>query len=771
MTLRYNRTTSFHSIDNRKNRFYKEKTMQETSPQYRKINDLFIPLFVLSILTVYTYGILLVVPYPGFAFNTSNGRVIEIYSPQTPNLQINDILVQIGPVSWESYKKDSWLVLFEGVQKGETVEITVKRNDTEKVIPWKFAGFDQDVFKTRLFNTWVLAFVFWFAGTAAQILIRPKDERRRLFIAANYLTALWLIFGTLSSRHLWGSSILLHAVTWLFLPVYLHFHWLFPRPLKELPKAVWILIYLTGFVFAGMEFIQVLPKSLYALAFLGALGGSILLEGLHYIRQADQRRTVLMLALAILIAFIPSVGLGILVLTRSLPDIGPVALFALPIMPLAYFYVIFRRQLGGLEVRFNRFISLYAFLILVGTALMFLIVPLTDMEEISHQALILLGGLAFLAVVYLTIVIFPAFQVFVDKRFLGITLPHQNLQETYSARISTSTSTASLLHLLEKDVFPSLLVRQYAVMQFSNGNLKALLTKNIIVNQLPKEKDIERLTSRAGKYAHNFSSDNEWIRLILPLKAGDSLIGFWLLGQRDPDDLYSQVEIPILQAIANQTAIALSNILRAEEVKAMYQADIERYEKERMRLALELHDNILNQIAFLRSNIDDTHLSPKFQTAYDELIHRLRDIVSDLRPAMLMYGLKSAIEELADNLMERSGDKIKIHVDIEASEERVPENIEKHLYRIVQEACENSLRYSNAQRIGIFGKLTPLKIDLVVEDDGDGFEMEPEMNSLIAKNHFGLAGMIERARLIDAEISFQSAPNAGVKIYISWSGS
>lgn len=315
-----------------------------------------------------------------------------------------------------------------------------------------------------------------------------------------------------------------------------------------------------------------------------------------------------------------------------------------------------------------------------------------------------------------------------------------------------------------------MLVRQYAFMRLSNNNLEALLTRNITADQLPGKKDIDGLTSRAGKYIPVFSSEKEWIRLILPLKAGDTFIGFWLLGRRDPDDIYPLAEIPILQAIANQTAIALSNIHHAEQLKTMYQSDIERYEKERMRLALELHDSVLNELAVLRTNLDENNISPKFQSSYEELTRRLREIVSDLRPPMLMYGLKPAIEELADNLMERSSDKIKIHVDIQAGEERVPENIEKHLYRIVQEGCENALRHAHAQRIGIFGMLTSQKIDLVIEDDGKGFDMPPEMSSLLVNSHFGFAGMVERARLIDAEISFKSAPNMGLKIYITWAG-
>lgn len=745
--------------------------MRKTSPQRWQISELLLPISVFLILVWYTYGILFIAPYPGFTYNNSNGRVGTIYSPseQTPTLQQDDILVQIGPVTWKSYKRDARVLLFEGIQPGEIVQITVIRNGETLTIPWKFSGFDPTEFKTRFLNIWGLAFIFWFFGTAAQLLIRPKDGHQRLFIAANYLTALWLIFGSLSSFKLWESSILLHAVTWLLLPIYLHLHWVFPRPLKELPKTVWTIIYLIGLAFAAAEILQILPKGLYALAFLAALLGSIILAGMHYIRQVDKRRDVSLLATSIFVAFFPAIIFGILVVAGTTPPLGPATLFSMPFMPLAYFYVIYRRQSGGLEVRLNRLISLYSFLIFLGTVLFSLVVPIISLD-ISFETSIFIGVLVVLAATSMAIITFPIFQAFVEKRYLGIKLPYQNLQEIYSNRIAASTSTSDLLQLLEDEVFPSLFIRQFACMQVFNGKLKTLLTGNISPEQLPHENDVSLLVSQIGMYLPYTSSESSWIRLILPLKAGDAFIGFWLLGRRDPDDLYPLAEIPILQSIANQTAIALSNVLHAEEVRKLFQLDVERYEQERLNLAHDLHDSILNQLAVLRNNLGEA-VPPTFQSDYEELTHRLREIVSNLRPSMLMYGLKPAIIELADNLMERSGDKVKIKVDLEASKERIPEHMEQHLFRIVQEACENSLRHADARTVSIYGTLAPGKVDLNIHDDGKGFDADTKLDpdNLLANHHFGLSGMVERAFLIGAKIKIHSGPGTGTRIHLTWS--
>lgn len=746
--------------------------MRKNLVQNWQFSEILLSLFVFSILVFYTYGILQVAPYSGIYINNVTGLIVEIYSKQeqAPALQVGDKLLKIGNITWEDYKRDARVVFFEGVQPGEVVEIIVIRDGREIVVPWKFPGFDQNVFETRFFNIWWLAIIFWLFGLAAQVLVRPRDIQRRLFITIAYLTALWLAFGSLSYSHLWGSSILLHAVTWLILPAYLHFHWVFPRPLKELPNAAWIVFYSLGFALALAEFFQALPKSLYAVGFLAALLGSVILEGLHYLRRKDQRRDILFLITGILVAFIPVIGLGILVIVGSAPTLAPAALFSLPFMPLTYFYLIARRQLGGLKIRVNRFISLYAFLILFGTVFLALAVPVTNLNA-SFETAVLLGIFIFLGTAYLAITFFPVFQAAVDKRFLNIRLPYENLQETYSSRIAACTSIQDLLGLLEKDFFPSLFIRQYAFLQVREGKLKTLLVKEVPAQDLPAEDGISSLVERGGKYLPALSPSDDWIRLILPLRAGDSLIGFWLLGKRDPDDLYAQVEIPILQAIAHQTAIALSNILQTEQLWKLYQANSERNEKERLAIARDLHDSVLNQLAALRNNLADIDLPPTFQRDYEELTKRLREIVRDLRPEMLTtYGLAAAIKALADNLMERTSDRVKIHADVQAGEERVPENVELQLYRIVQEACENALRHAKASLIRITGLISPQTVDLSVQDDGIGFDMgtQVELDALLTKNHYGLAGMVERARLIGAEIRIQSSLNPGTKIHILW---
>jgi signal transduction histidine kinase len=729
----------------------------------------------LVVLLVYTYGLLVVAPYSGFYFNPSNGQVIYLYLTPTPadGLQLGDRIESIGDVSWSSYKADAEQTFLSDAQSGDVVQITVIRDGNRVVVPWKFPGFNWNEFWNRLPNLWLIAYVFWFFGMVTQLFVRPKDVRWRLMAVASYFTSLWLIFGSLSLWQMWMGSSLFHAVTWIVLPLYLHLHWEFPRPVKKSPAVVWIAIYSAGFVLAALEMFHLLPRSAYFFGVLLMFSGSIFLLFLHFLKQPTHRRDIGFLLVVIVLSFLPMISLSVAGVVGSMPANSPLALLSLPIMPAAYFYIIYRRQLGGLELRANRLLAIYSFLILFVTIMLPIIASAT--VAVRTRGTITIVTLAFTVLSVMTgILLYPRFQIFVEQRLLGIKLPLRNLLEIYSTRITTSTSLPSLLRLLQDEVIPSLLVRQFAFFQAQNGSSKALLSIGLDENDVPGHLAFSSLMSISEKYRLPDEVDRPsipaWIRLVLPLRLGEDVIGFWLLGRRDPDDIYLQADVSILQSLANQTAIALSNILQTERLTAMYQADINRYEEERLRLALDLHDSILNQMAALLMIMDDNCLTPAFQESYDGLTHRLREIVSDLRPPMLNYGLKAALDDLAANLVERSKNELSVVVDMDVWDLRYHPNVELHLFRILQEACENVLRHADARNIIISGRLKTDEIRLQLEDDGVGFDTSKgvDLDTLLAQKHFGLVGMIERAMLISADVSFHSTPSSGTKIQIVW---
>lgn len=736
-----------------------------------------VALVVLAILLFYTFGLLFVAPYPGLYFNPTDGEVLEIFVPQDsrPILVDGDLIERVGGMSRDEFLRNRNLHFFQGMQKGQTVDISVQRRGEAITVPWKYPGFNRSEFLARFFNVWWLAYVFWFLGLSAQLHLRPKDTQWRLFVASNYLIGLFLMFGSLSSYRIMMSSTLLRVTAWLILPVYLHFHWIFPRSFRRIPRWLKLVFYVATFGIALAELFQLVPGSLYLLAVILAFGGSILLLGFHFLFQPEHRRELRLLAVAAFMALFPVMILGIVGSSGRIPQSGPLSLLALPIFPGAYFYMLYRRSLGGLELRTNRAISLYTFLVVLGTVLL-LAVGYLDLGsiEISREAIMFVAVLLVLFTAFVSILIFPNFQALVERRWLGIKLPTQNMVENFSARIVTSTTRPELVRLLEEDVFPSLLIRQYVIVQFVDSSAKILLIRDVDPVTVHDETVMDLIASSAKRGLVPLPAQGRhfgWVRLVLPLKIGSDLIGAWLLGRRDPDDYYPQAELPILGSLANQTAVALSNITQTERLKGMYEANIHRYEEERLRLARELHDSLLNEMAAMLMKHDPDVLPKDFQESFDGLIVRLREIVTDLRPPMLVYGLKYALDGLADNLSERNHDVVRVISDIEEIDRcRYPESVEHNLYRVVQEACENALKYAQAKSIHITGYLSLDRIELQVTDDGIGLKdgVSFRLEDMVANKHYGLAGMRERAALVGAAINILSKPQAGTQIHIIW---
>jgi two-component system sensor histidine kinase DegS len=249
-----------------------------------------------------------------------------------------------------------------------------------------------------------------------------------------------------------------------------------------------------------------------------------------------------------------------------------------------------------------------------------------------------------------------------------------------------------------------------------------------------------------------------------------NIMGACLFGRRDPDDHYAVTEIPTLQILMDHTALALKNIEQAQDLHALYQNDIEKHEEYRSSLARELHDGVLGEMAIIAQNLGDNVRLDILETAYHVAVNRIRSVISGLRPTMLNYGLRYALEELADDTMDLSSEKVILQLNIPSSQVRLPEVIELHLFRIIQQACQNAIQHGQADHIYLAGRIEQDFVDVIVKDNGCGFEASENMNlaSLLANRHFGLAGMYERANFVGAEIDISSSPGKGTCLHVKW---
>lgn len=212
------------------------------------------------------------------------------------------------------------------------------------------------------------------------------------------------------------------------------------------------------------------------------------------------------------------------------------------------------------------------------------------------------------------------------------------------------------------------------------------------------------------------------------------------------------------------------NNIPPETLRALYQREVEQIETQRAVLAAELHGGILNSLINLKISAGGQIASQEFCDQCDLLIGRLRQAVKGLRPAMLNYGLRFALQSLVDDLTDSTADGTSLWLEVDAEGTGHEPQLELHIYRIIQLACENALQHGTPKTLVIRGRIESGLIDLTVEDDGQGFEAGAALDlaQLVSRSQYGLATLFARAALIGAEISVDSVKGSGTRMRIVW---
>jgi two-component system NarL family sensor kinase len=194
--------------------------------------------------------------------------------------------------------------------------------------------------------------------------------------------------------------------------------------------------------------------------------------------------------------------------------------------------------------------------------------------------------------------------------------------------------------------------------------------------------------------------------------------------------------------------------------------------EERNRLAREIHDTLAQGLtaitlqletadALLDANPANARAAVQKALALTRAnLEEARRSVLDLRAAPLER--RTFCEALAD-LVRQYGAEWKLETEFElvGGDRPMPGRIEAGLYRMAQEALTNVVRHAKAKRVCVHFTTTPDQVELVVEDDGVGFDTEA-----LAKGRFGLVGLNERARLLGGTLEVCSVPGEGTELKI-----
>lgn len=211
----------------------------------------------------------------------------------------------------------------------------------------------------------------------------------------------------------------------------------------------------------------------------------------------------------------------------------------------------------------------------------------------------------------------------------------------------------------------------------------------------------------------------------------------------------------------------VSSLKKEKEVQEEFSKKlIDTQEKERKRIASELHDSIGQELLILNNEIKrfEKNEQPVSDTELDNLsvmvmeaLNGVREISSSLHPHLVeRLGLKKAIESMVNKVAEGSG--VNFQLNIQALKQALGKEEEVHVYRIVQEALNNVVKHAQATTVTIDLLDRKNSYELVISDNGKGFRK----NS--SNLGFGLQSLSERSKILNGKLRVKSTPGSGTKI-------
>jgi len=153
----------------------------------------------------------------------------------------------------------------------------------------------------------------------------------------------------------------------------------------------------------------------------------------------------------------------------------------------------------------------------------------------------------------------------------------------------------------------------------------------------------------------------------------------------------------------------------------------------------------------------------------DSALEGVRRFSQDLRPSILddlvwcrlWKGLRADLEKQS---------VIAVKVGLVGEERRLPPEKELSVFRIVQEALSNVRRHSKATTVEVIIDFSPEALTIIINDNGQGFDMPQRTSDLALSGKLGIIGMRERARLIDGTFLVQSDQGVGTTITLRVKG-
>jgi signal transduction histidine kinase len=243
---------------------------------------------------------------------------------------------------------------------------------------------------------------------------------------------------------------------------------------------------------------------------------------------------------------------------------------------------------------------------------------------------------------------------------------------------------------------------------------------------------------------------------------------------RDGDEHVTGITVASLD-ISEQRRMEAEALLNMAHIEIQHRLIQER-ESERTRIARDLHDGPLQDLIAtnftLVEAMDITEKQPRLDKMHEiqfslyKQIQELRRFCNELRPPVLgPFGLEKTIRSHAEKFQERFPD-LKIELELEHDERKLPEDLRMNLFRVYQELLNNVARHSQASQVYVRFDMEDTQAVLEVEDDGVGFHSPKNWVDLARMGHLGLVGLQERVQMAGGQVEIDTQVGRGTRVRV-----
>jgi signal transduction histidine kinase len=739
-------------------------------------------------------------PLTGSTEKIVNGQCIFDYI--MPGGPLDHAGIQIGDtiLSCNSLPVSEWISGYHDQWAGDTLVLGIIRNNQEIRIPviLTSVGLLNPVFYWSIYILMIVSSI----SSLYIITRKPQDKAVNIFFI--YIQLIIIMsnggFNRIPNTLVITEAIVFKLSTSLIGPLLIHFHMLFPKPLKVISrfKVIPVIFYFLGFLvfifYSAEHFYSPDPDSAIKLIFnlmdkislqwttwTFVLAMAIVIYQYRQVKDTLSRNQMLIIIAGSCFGFITPVVItlflkDIYLLWDKYPNMIASSQGAGSfIMILCILIAIFRYRIWDIEV-FIRKALLYLGATMVIILVYMFLIWIVDRLIISQNDLVRFIILGISVIIFL--VLRDRIQRMIDRIFHRETYDSATVVSDFEAKLAGIYRFDELNHKIAQSLDEIFHFKTFMFSLKKNG----LIYETVSTNGLDDDKLSEEyeLTSefeekiRKSKVFSPYELNNRLVilegsncELVVPVLSEGKPSGFFLCGQKKSERVYSRQDINILTLLSRRVVALL-------HTANLYQKDLDRQlmlERERIRISQDMHDDVgasltrislMSDLVRIRTDVGSgaRQWLGKISDTSRGLMEEMNQIIWALNPKNdNLEGLIAYIRRFAFEYLEPTAVSCVFNLPEEMPDKALSVEVRRNVYLVARETIHNVVKHASATKIMINLEMNKHGFRIRIKDDGQGFD--PDNHEYTGN---GLINMKKRMNDIGGELKICSATGEGTEI-------